>query len=56
MIHAKPKPIQESGWQAELRAASLDASELLAALGLPADLAVPTDGFPLRVPAGFVAR
>jgi len=56
MIHAKPKPIQEHGWQAELRAASLDASELLETLGLPADLAVPTDGFPLRVPAGFVAR
>jgi L-lysine 2,3-aminomutase/DNA-binding NarL/FixJ family response regulator len=56
MIHAKPEPIQESDWRDELRGASLDAAELLAALGLPATLATPVDGFPLRVPAGFVAR
>ena len=56
MIHAKPEPIQESDWRDELRAASLDTAELLAALGLPATLATPVDGFPLRVPAGFVAR
>lgn len=56
MIHAKPKPIQERAWQDELRGASLDAAELLAALGLPVDLATQVDGFPLRVPAGYVAR
>ncbi len=56
MIHAKPEPIQEADWRDELRGASLDASGLLAALGLPADLAAPVAGFPLRVPAGFVAR
>ena len=57
MIHAKQKPIQEADWQAELRAASIDPGSLLAALGLPADLAAADDaGFPQRVPAAFIAR
>ncbi len=56
MIHAKPRPIQEPDWRAELRDAQVDATALLTALGLPTDLASPSSGFPLRVPAGFVAR
>lgn len=57
MIHGKRKPIQEADWRSELRAATLDAPALLAALGLPAELAAADDaGFPLRVPAAFVGR
>lgn len=57
MIHGMREPIQEADWHAELRAATLDAPTLLAALGLPATLAAADDaGFPLRVPAAFVSR
>jgi len=57
MIHAKPDPIQEADWQVELRAASIDAGALLERLGLSTDLATADDaGFPLRVPAPFIAR
>ncbi|HEY5789972.1 MAG TPA: EF-P beta-lysylation protein EpmB, partial [Gammaproteobacteria bacterium] len=57
MIHAKPRAIQESGWQRTLREAVADAATLRAALGLPAEPAGgPATGFPVRVPAPYLAR
>ena len=60
MIPATPEARQTTSWQRELAAAITDPRELVAMLGLPAELAeqarAATGGFELRVPRGFVAR
>jgi len=60
MIAATPQPRQTSSWQQELAAAITDPHELVAALGLPPEVAeralAAGSGFTLRVPRGFVAR
>ena len=57
MIHGKPvEPIPETPWQRTLREAVADPAELRAALGLGEDPAAGDAGFPVRVPAPFLAR
>lgn len=58
--HINPIPVEPTRWQAELARGFQSPADLLAALGLTAaDCGLATDGtngFPLRVPRGFVAR